>query len=72
MLSTVLSTLLSIGGPASVTGWTCAKRLRGCFLDGFGFLMILVTACNVLKTRIRRFAKVDVEGSNPFSRSKKS
>jgi hypothetical protein len=37
MLSTMLSTLLSIGGVPCVTGWTRAKRLGAVSLDVLSF-----------------------------------
>ncbi len=71
MLSIMLSTLLSIRDPLNVTGWTCAKRFGDHFFDVSVQHGLTVTPRNTLKRRDGHFAKVDVEGSNPFSRSKK-
>ena|ERR1700733_12369099 len=66
VLSTMLSTLLSTAGCRALRAGR-ARNTSGRLFSTCSLLRRLpVTACNGLKRREYHFAKVDVEGSNPF------
>ena len=68
----MLSTLLSIGDPPTVTSWTCAKRLGVVFLDGFVRRGSPVTIRNTVKPRARCLDTVGVVGSKPIAPTRKA
>jgi len=56
----MLSILLSIGDPRSVTGWTCAKRLEAVFLDVLGAWRLVGTWSDDDRVRAEPFEAMEL------------